>query len=385
MGLDAPAWRRCLWAAAVCLLGLGQGAPIHAASVAPLTGCPDKSEDELHPAAGPELSPAALDLRFRYGTKKVKGEKVAQELGPLVRAALNDWAGFAEEHDFDVVVSDQAEHLVLGVARETVLRRAVEVMDQTHALLDPLLPPTGERKQRAVIAFLFDSQGFSSDGWPALLEALGEQGVLVPAAVSGLAEDPTGLLIRNRALFLQPTVDMAGDASNGDDEFRLDNEMAQQFTQCLTELRAGPLPPVLRWGLGYVAENALFDSVYTFNRAGFVASGDHFDWGQKARQVLEKHTGREALVFAQEFLADASAGRADRPQIIAWGCLEYLRRTDPARIESLLRELGRAHRVNDTLGISGQYRGSTGATRAALEAHLDGIDTKLLSRTLKDR
>ena len=49
---------------------------------------------------------------------------------------------------------------------------------------------------------------------------------------------------------------MAGNAAAGDDEFRLDNELAHKFTQALVAARCGPLPESILWAFGHLARTA---------------------------------------------------------------------------------------------------------------------------------
>jgi hypothetical protein len=337
--------------------------------------------DDDTPPDQEALNPEAAALKFRLGKKKVEGADVEQSLRPAVRVALNEWAGFVTEYDLDVVAGADGDFLVIGGAKEKTLREAAKIMASTWALIDPILPRLTDAEPRATIAFLFNAAGYRSDAWDALLERLVEDEILRPEAAESQSKVPSGVMMRWVPAFLQPTLDLAGIAAQGDDEFRMENEIAHKFTQCMATQRVGPLPPNIQWGLGYLAEQDIFGTTYMFNHTGFVASGDHFDWPQRARQILEKQ--KRDFSLAEVVMDDSAPGRAERPQLLTWAAMEHLRRFEPEQLAAMITELAAEHARRDTYGLSGEYIGAPRKTREILVTHLDMIETKRLMKTLK--
>ena len=360
----------CLWTIPVTLLLSGFAGPANALV-----------EDDEAPVPSDELRPAAAELQFRLGKKKVTGADVDEDLSPAVRVALNTWAEFVTEQDLDLIAGKQAEFVVIGGAKEKSLRQAAEVMESTWDLIDPILPQVSDAEPRATVAFLFDSKGYRSGAWGALLERLVAEEVLTPEAVDFQKENPSGVMMRWVPAFLQPTLDLAGIAAMGDDEFRMENEVAHKFTQCLATQRVGPLPANIQWGLGYLAEQGIFGTTYMFNRSGFVATGEHFDWPQKVRQILEKQKADFSL--AEMVMDQTAPGTAQRPQLLTWAAMEHLRQHQAEALAALIADLAAEHARRDTYGLSGEYVGAPRKTREILVAHLDTIETKKLMKTLK--
>ena len=216
-----------------------------------------------------KLAEEALKLDVRFEGKMTTGAKVDTQLRPLVRQALNEWAAVAARLDLDVTVPKTADALILGRAPEATLIEAAQWIDKTGALFEGLKPSAvgveDARPPHAIVVALFDEQGFKSEAWPGLLDTLVARKDLLPAFAEQMKRDPGSFTARNASFFAQHTFDIAGNAENGDDEYRFANEIVHKTAQYLVEARFGRQPDVVRWGIGYVAEQRLRGAIYQFN------------------------------------------------------------------------------------------------------------------------
>lgn len=333
--------------------------------------------DALAPRA--DLTDAAARLEVRRGNRTHTARDLEQQLTRAQRVVLNDWAGFATEHGLVVAVGEQADAVVFAATSPQFADGAARTLDDTHALIDPLVPVVDGREPGATAAFLIDYDAHRADLQDRLVEALVEAGVLEGAALTAMQQDPTSLMMRGMPGFIQFTWDMAGNAAAGDDEFRAGNEVAHKYAQCLVTTRLGPTPDMLRWGLGFVVEVELFESVYMFDTTGFVSSGDHFDWHTRTRQHLEKR--KTSWSPSDDILATVGAGEAQREQMIAWGCLEYLRGKRPEALREMLGALGTAQR--EASKWSTLFRVPDGQAAAIVDAAFEDVDKRDILSYLK--
>ncbi len=387
--------------------GLPPSPPGHAPDP-PVTSAPPPPaaapDDSGHPAPAPDdsgptvklpsvggtasprnvLFPAAANLKFRLGTQEVVGREVESRLTPSLKEALNAWAEPATRFGFSVVMSGNPEALVLGSAKDDTLRDAAKWMDEAFAILDPLVSAANEREPRATVAILFDEKAARSPAWSGLLDDLVGRRLMFESAAESLRAAPAGLMLRGAGLFLQPTYDVAGNAAAGDDEFRLRNEVLHKYAQCLITSRCGQLPPTILWGLGEVVELQLTKSVYMFNTTGFVPTGDHTDWSQRAKQYLEKRHGKKrGATRSADAMNDGAAGLAVEPQMTTWATLAFMADKQPATLRDLLLELSALHAAADSRGRATLYRGDAEKTAALLAARFDSVENDELVRWLE--
>jgi hypothetical protein len=163
---------------------------------------------------------------------------------------------------------------------------------------------------------------------------------------------------------------MAGDAAAGDDEFRLGNELVHKYAQMVVRSRYGQVPETIRWGLGYVAEQRLFRSIYQFDASGFVASESHFDWPKRTRELLVDRSRDKSFSLAPAAADARAAGLASLAK-------------DPEALSGLLVQLAALHDEADPQGRSRDYAGDEEATSAVLAASLDSVDVRKLKSHLK--
>lgn len=328
------------------------------------------------------LEPAARVLELRQGQRRTTGEKAEQSLAPAVRAALNTWAPLATEHGLAVAICAEAEALVLGHCDAATLVQTAAWLDDTWELLGPVRDAADEGWHDAVVVLLFDREGLQSPAWGAVLDGFVRASNLPPDGAAQLKRDPGPLTLREVPAFLQPTFDLAGNAAAGDDEFRLGNEVAHKFVQCLVTERFGQVPESLRFGLGYVAEQRLFRSIYQFQATGFVSADSHFDWPKKAADGLKQALKDDDFSLA-ELALQGAPGSADTPQMLTWAALDYLSQTDPDGLAKLLGQLGQLHHTAAPYGGAPLYAGARDGTEALLRQHLDAIDGKALAKHVK--
>ena len=332
-------------------------------------------------ASGAETT--SEDVALVFAGKPTTRSKIESRLAPPVREALDHWAPIAESLGLEIVVGDKPGHIVLGAAPTKMLVDAAKWMDKGFDLLDPVVPQAEGRPVKATVAVLFDQDGVSSGAWGGLLAVLVNEKLMTREAADHLHQHVEGLLLRQGPLFLQPTFDIAGDAAAGDDEFRLGNEVVHKAAQCLLTMRTGQQPAALMWGLAYVAEIKLFDSVYHFNRAGFVAVDDHTGWSGKAREALDERRKSSSFSLAALAADDSVAGRAEPAQMLSWAGLAYLSQKKPQELRAMWDALAQAQLEADPLGLAPVYRGDPERTLEILRGTLDGIDPQELSSFLK--
>ncbi len=329
------------------------------------------------------LTSEAAELNLRQGRRKTTAGSLAEKLPTAVRAALNDWAEVVAQYQLSVVLPKGAEVLVLGRADSGVMTHAAEVLDDAWEMLADIQQEDGPAVP-ATLVFLFDKDSMGGEAWEGVLNALVERNQLVAFAARSMTEDPGPLMLRGLPGFLQPTYDMAGNAAAGDDEFRLDNELAHKLAQCVLKSRFGEVPTSIRWGMGFLVEQRQYRSIYQLNATGFVAAVDHFDWPKKARSAVLDAAKSKSWSIAQLASRDDSAGRATEPQMITWGALDYLYKKDTPALVGMLSELAQLHA--DGAGwrtSSSEYLGDEEATVEVLAKALDGIDGRKLASHLK--
>ena len=370
--LGRVGWRAAL---TVGLLGLSTGlVPARAA----MTAASLLPGDAL---VADGLEPDAARLTFRMGRKDVTGSKVDRELLPSVRAALNGWAATADELRLEIAVPEHAPALVLGRADEDDVHRAAKVLDDAWEVLHRLLPDDGADVP-ATVAVLFDLKGMRSDAFGTVLDVLVARNLLRAEDAGHMRADPCGLTMRGVPLFLQPTWDMVGNAAGGDDEFRLDNEVAAKFTQCVMTRSFGQLPGTLLWGTSFLVEQRLFGTCYAFDSTGFVASSTHFDWGVRTSKALDDKKSNKDFSIVPLVLK-GQAGVAEPPQMMVWGALDHLWAKDADLLAALFVRLGELHEQADPYGGRPSYAGAEEETLAALHEAFDEIDAKSLSKHVK--
>jgi hypothetical protein len=330
------------------------------------------------------LSATAAELNLRHGRRKTTAGSIDERLSPSVRVALNNWADVVAAHELSVVLPKNAEVVVFGLADSKVLSNAAGVLDETWEMLDDLRPAEDEQAEAATLVFLFDEGSMGGEAWQAVLDALVERNELIAQAASALGADPGPLMLRGLPGFLQPTYDMAGDAASGDDEFRLENELAHKLTQCVLKARFGEVPESIRWGMGFLVEQRQFRSIYQMNATGFVAAVDHFDWPKKARGAILASYKDEGWTLSEQAARTDTAGRAVTSQMITWGALDYLYKKDSEALNGMLSELSDLHA--EAAGWrtgQGHYVGESDATAKVFAERLDSIDARKLASHLK--
>ena len=318
--------------------------------------------------------------RLFFGGKQTARSAVEPQLSTPVRAALDQWIEAAGRLDLGIALGQAPEHVVLGHGRDQTLVDAARWMDETFAILDALVPLAGERTRKATVAILVDEKYVRSPHWPALLLELQARKLLIPQAVDYLEREPEGVTLRQSPLFLQPTYDLTGEG-----EFRLPNEVAHKFAQCLLTSRTGQQPPQVLWGLGYVVEQRLFESSYHYQLREFVYSSSHFDWKREARRELDERRKQDNFTLVAFALDDDSAGKPQVSQQLVWASMAYLSARDPPALGALLLRLAEIQSEADPHGVAPTYTGDAAATREALSRTLDAIDDGELSAWLGEK
>ncbi|MFT7463404.1 MAG: hypothetical protein ACI9EF_001748 [Pseudohongiellaceae bacterium] len=331
-----------------------------------------------------KLSAVASELSITHRGRKTDGHRINERITPVMRRALNTWAQMAQDLELSVAVPETAEALLIGSVDLKTLKQAAEVLDETWELLEPVMGEDTPKSGDAVLVLLFDGPGFRSEAWPLLLDELVKSGLLDGSARSHLRHDPGGLTIFSGKMFIQPGFDQAGDAAAGDDEFRLNNELAHKLTVSLLRSRFGQVPEPVRWGMGYVAEQRLFQSIFQFNRAGFVAVEEHFGWPDAARDELNSLKKRKKeLNLAEMMTAGSSAGQRQPPQILTWAALDYLLNREPALLGKLLARFAELHDKGAKFRAVSAYAGASEATEAAVQKLMADLDAKSLEKHIK--
>ena len=329
------------------------------------------------------LADVARNLDVRYDGKRTTGAKLDVKLSPYVRVALNEWAELAMRLKFEVFVPQKADALVMGRASVDQMQLATRVMDQTAELLAALKPPADAPPGRAIVVVLFDADGFRTEAWPAFLDELLARNDVMSDFVERMKASPGSFTLRNASMFVQHTFDIAGNAEAGDDEYRFNNEIAHKTAQYLVEARFGRQPDVLRWGLGYVAEQRLCGNIYQFNASGFVENADHFGWPAKTRDALLERAKDTKFKLAEAILHSKDCGTAGFGQQLAWGTLDYELSKDPAKLAELLMKLGALDRAGDPEATSLEYRGDAKQAQELCDATWGKLKVNTLAGWLK--
>jgi hypothetical protein len=366
--------------ATLAALLLGAGAPV-AAQVAALDA-PEPLEAE------------ASDLLLHHGGKSMAGHQV-KALSPALRRALNAWAGVARRLELVVCVPKDADVLVLGRAPLETLEQAATWADETWALFDKLRPvpaaadaAAGEAGAApalpvAIVIALFDAEGFASPAWPGLLDELAARNLVLADTVTRMKAAPGSLMLRNSAFFTQHTYDMVGDVTAGDDEYRVGNEVAHKTAQLIVETRFGRQPDVLRWGVGYVAEQRLFGTTYQFNASGHVNATDHFGWPTRTRDGLAKVAKGKQFSLVETILKTPEPGTPHFGQLCAWSLLDQQLAKDSKAMGALLAQLGTLHRTADPTARSLDYEGEAKQVQQLCSSAWGGLKPSALMDHLK--
>ncbi|MCB9899027.1 MAG: hypothetical protein H6825_13560 [Planctomycetes bacterium] len=339
------------------------------------------SASALDDSSSDTLVEEAAKLKFRMGRKDVEGSKVERDLLPSVRAALNTWAATAGGLGFEVAVPEHAPAIVLGRADDDLVHRAAQVLDDAWEVLERALPDD-RLHVPATVAVLFDEPGMRSDAYGAALDLLVARRLLRAEDASRMRDDPGGLTMRGAPVFLQPTWDMAGNAAAGDDEFRLDNEVAAKFTQCVLTKSFGQLPKSLLWGMSFLVEQRLFGTSYAFDASGFVSSSAHFDWGKRTAELFDGNK-KDKDFSVVPLVLEGRAGVAEPEQMMVWGALDFVWSKRPADLGALFEALADLQADADPYGGRPDYVGEPDATEAALAAVFGELAPKDLAKHVK--
>lgn len=327
------------------------------------------------------LMDAAARLELRLGGRSMTAASAERRLSAPVRAALNTWAETIAAWGLEVVVPEQADCVLLGRCDRKLMEALADQVDQAWDLIEPVRV-SDDPWDDAVVGLLFDQQGAASEAWGGVLDALVAHGDLVEDGARFLRLDPGSLTLRQAPAFLQPAWDVAGNAAAGDDEFRLGNEVVHKLVQCVMTERFGALPDNLRWGLGYVAEQRVFRSIYQFEGSGFVAAADHFEWPKRTAATLKEASRAKDFSLAELALSGA-AGRAETPQMATWAALDQLLHQDPEGLVAMLSALAELHAQASPFRGGAGYAGEAKATQDVFVRHFDAIAPKDLLKHLK--
>lgn len=362
------------WCAALmCLLGGSSAwAGVGAA------GCDEALVEALTDEAG--------RLTVKVGRKDVPLSSRAEDLGPEVRRALNEWAPVAHDLGLRLALPDEAPALVFAFGEFEDLGGAAEVLDDAWRILVPLLPGEGDDEAAtptpATVIVLFDLGATRSPLWSELLDILVDRALMNDEAATYLRSDPSGLTLRQVPFVLQPVWDMAGNAAAGDDEFRLHNELAAKFAHCVLTKHYGQLPAPLLWGAGFLVEQRLFGSSFHFDATGFVWASSHGGWGKRAAEDFGDKKQAKTLDLARMAL-EAQAGVAEREQVLVWGALDYLWSRDAQVLADLFASLGELQAAADPNGAWPSFRGDPEQARDLLQRALGSLDPKELGKHCK--
>jgi len=375
--LAAPVWAAAAPISVILPAAPLAAQPLLAAPVSSLMSCLEGDE-------GQALTEVAAHLSVTHRGRRTDAASIDRRITPPIRIALNKWAKAAGDLDLNVAVPESAEALVIGSLDTKALNRVTDVLDEAWELLDPLMAEETRQSGDAILVLVFDKDGFHSEAWPLMLDELVGCGLIERSTRSHLRATPGGLTIFSGKMFIQPSFDQAGDAAAGDDEFRLDNELAHKLTVSLVRSRFGQVPECVRWGMGFVAEQRLFQSIFQFNRAGFVGVEEHFGWPDGARDELKKlKKKKQELRLADMVTSDDSAGQRQPPQLLTWGALDYLLDREPEVLSHMLTELADLHDAGAGFRAVSSYAGDLEATKSALEKYLGSVNAKALDKHLK--
>lgn len=318
--------------------------------------------------------------------EEVSAESLVDVLPKGIAKALNHWAGAIEELDLRVAWGGDEEFLVLGRADDDILVDSLQTLAETRDLLLDAMPDIRSPKTiDPVVVIVVDFSSRKDGFWNDLIDAMLVLDRLEFAKADRLRSGPVGFYNRVEHVFVQPTWDIAGNAAAGDDEFRLHNELAHKLAGCLAYERCGHLPEGLYWALGHLAEVTLFDSVYQFNKSGFVSAGDHFDWPRKARQVLERRSRRRNFVLAQQVLDSGETSSDIDGHLLAWATMDFLSLEHPTDLTQLFRDLFELHKEARPFGGARAYEGDLEATLEVLDLRLGSEPVDSLVDHLESR
>lgn len=307
---------------------------------------------------------------------------VADQLDRAVAATLEEWAPALEALELRAALGSSAEHVILGRADDAFLADAARKVDEAAELLSDVLP---ERASRPLVVLLFDQGASRTSFYRDLVDDLWRREIITFEGAEDLRRDPRGFTARTQALLVQPVWDMAGNAAAGDDEFRMANELAHKYAQVALVERCGPLPEWLLWGMGHLTELRLQESVYTFRKDGFVAVGDHFDWGKQTAKALEKRRKRRSFSLVERILGAEQQSNSLENPMLAWGTLDFLFEHRPVDLTALLDDLSELHRMAAPRGGEKDYLGDPTRTESALTWRLNAVDLDALLEHLEGR
>ncbi|MFT7462521.1 MAG: hypothetical protein ACI9EF_000861 [Pseudohongiellaceae bacterium] len=316
----------------------------------------------------------------------VSAASLAEVLPAGIAKSLNRWSGIIDALSLRVAWGGDDEFIVLGQAPDDVLIESLGTLTQSRDLTLEIVPELRSSKTvEPVVVIIIDQSSRFEGFWTDLINGMLEIKALEYEKSSGLRGNPSGFYNRVGHLIVQPTWDVGGDASAGDDEFRLHNELAHKLTGCLAFDRSGHLPEGLFWALGHQAELALFESVYQFNKTGFVSVGDHFDWPRQARQVLERRSRRRNFVLTDQILDSGQMSSDLDGHLIAWAAIDFLFRERPDDLANLFQDLAELHKDARPYGGAHEYEGDLDDTRNALDLRLGNAAVDALIDHLKSR
>lgn len=330
----------------------------------------------LAPAIFAALGAAASEVRVHWRDAWYSVAELPGELAPPARAAVVDWADWAEARHARLELDADGRVLLVTASRDSRLARERELVTATTRLFDRLLPapervaraapeepPPGASdpgglpedpeegteggepaRKKADSAWGSDAHGLDvqtillfvlkdEEAQGALLDRLAARAEHLRAWAQG-ARALTGFVLED------PLCGAFLLAAEGQKEWDPDNELVNRLAQLLVLRRFGREPHWLVQGFAWHVEERVCGAIYCFpHRTGFVGIGEHSGWDKSLARRFKALP--EKPVEAEDFALWRRGSYDEETAHLSWGLVSFLIHDHPEQLPAFAEALRR--------------------------------------------
>lgn len=292
------------------------------------------------------------EARLRWRGEDTTLAELPTEVFERICPTLEHWVPWTEAEGYRAYLDAGARVVFLTHASEKRAARQLELVEETVAAFDELLPPVARDpaeefleadwgvgevvpdRDPVVLFELEEPEHFAS-----LLDHLGREVPRLSAWASGMKRG-TGFMYDDvlSAAWMEapPEVELGT-------VWRAENELVNRLARMLLRARFGGQPHWFKLGVAWRVEREVMGDIYAFpGRDEFVEVGSHAGWEAELKKEFKKRR-RDPLRWSEFALwRDGTWDAAAAAR--AWGLVDLLARQDPDSLPRIAEALRREHK-----------------------------------------